>query len=131
MNRQRVAAIIIRNKKILLVRDDKADWFSMPGGTLENNEDHNTALARELNEEIKVSIMDAKFYHAFDLVNQTYNVPQTDHTYMVSIDGNPTCSNEIRELGWFSKEDIANNKIKVPPAFYEKLYPKLVIENFL
>jgi len=131
MNRQRVAAIIIQNEKILLVRDEKADWFSMPGGTLENNEDHRAALARELDEEIGCSIKDSRFYCSFDLINETYNVPQTDHAYIVSIEGNPVCSSEVCELGWFSKEDISNNKVKVPPAFYEKLYPKLVEESFL
>ena len=131
MKRQRVAAIIIENKKILLVRDSKADFFSMPGGTLEENEDHNTAIARELNEEIRCSIKGMQYYHSFDLTNQTYNIPQTDHTYMVTINGKPFCSSEICELGWFTKEDITNNKVKVPPAFYQKLFPKLVDENFL
>lgn len=131
MRRQRVAAIIIKNKKILLVRDYKADFFSMPGGTLKKDEDHSKALARELDEEIGCSIKDTKYYYSFDLINQTYNVPQTDHTYMTSVKGNPICSAEIRELGWFTKEDIESNQIKVPPAFYDILYPKLVKENFL
>lgn len=131
MKRQRVAAIIIENKKILLVRDNKADFFSMPGGTLEDNENHDDAIARELMEEIRCSIKDIKFYYSFDLINQTYKVPQTDHAYLVSINEQPVNSMEIRELGWFSREDIENKKIKVPPAFYKKLYPKLLSESFL
>lgn len=126
MKRQRVAAIIILNKKILLVRDYKADFFSMPGGTLENDEDHLSALARELQEEIRVSLIKTKYYFSFDLVNQTYNVPQTDHVFIAAIEGTPTPSSEIRELGWFSKDDIQNKIVKVPDAFYEKLFPKLV-----
>ena len=131
MKRQRIAAIIIKNKKILLVRDNKADFFSMPGGTLEINEDHEVAIARELEEEIRCSIKTIKHYHSFDLINQTYNVPQTDHAYLISIQGKPVCSMEICELGWFTKEDIANKKVKVPPAFFKKLYPRLINENFL
>ncbi|NQV13531.1 MAG: NUDIX domain-containing protein [Parcubacteria group bacterium] len=131
MKRQRVAAIIIENKKILLVRDHRSDFFEMPGGTLENNEDHTATIARELDEEIGCSIKNSKYYHSFDLINQTYNVPQTDHAYMISIEKPPICSAEICELGWFSKEDITSKKVIVPPAFHEKLYPKLETENFL
>ncbi len=131
MSRQRVCAIILDNKKIFLVRDYKADFFSMPGGSLEESEDHTAAMARELQEEIAVALTDMKYYFSFDLHNQTYNVPQTDHAYIVSLEGTPICSSEIRELGWFTKEDIVSQKVKVPEAFYSKLFPKLVEENYL
>ena len=130
MARQRVAAIIIKNKKILLVRDSRADFFSMPGGTPENNENHIAALTREIKEEIGVTMKEISYYFSFNLINQTYKVPQTDHAYIVSIDDEPVSSSEITELGWFSKEDIINKNIKVPPAFFNKLFPKLVEENF-
>ena len=131
MRRQRVAAIIIENRKILLVRDEKADFFSMPGGSMEENEDHQSALAREIEEEIQCSILDMKYYYSFDLVNQSYQVPQTDHVYIVTIDNEPACSMEICELGWFSKEDILTKKVEVPPAFFKKLVPTLIEENML
>ena len=131
MSRQRATAIIIQNKKILLVRDELASFFSMPGGMIESGEDQLSALAREVEEEIGVPVVSASPYHSFDLVNQTYNVPQTDHTYLVTISGIPICSHEICELGWYSKEDILSRKIEVPPAFLTKLAPKLIDENFL
>ena len=131
MKRQRVSAIIIENKNILLVRDDQADFFSMPGGTLEKDEDHATAMAREIMEEIECSIQDMEFYYYFDSINQTYNVPQENHAYRVFINDTPACSMEICELGWFSAQDIAENKVNVPHAFLYNLYPKLVDENIL
>ncbi|HBI97158.1 TPA: hypothetical protein DDY55_03490 [Candidatus Falkowbacteria bacterium] len=72
-----------------------------------------------------------RFYHSFDSINQIYNVPQTDHVYIVSINNKPFCSNEICELGWFTKDDISDNKVKVPPVFWQKIYPMLINENFL
>jgi len=131
MTRQKVAAIIIKNKKILLVRDSVMDFFILPGGALEKNEDHDTAIARELKEEIKCTIKKSDYYFSFDSPNQRYNVPQTNHAYFVSINEEPICSTEICELGWFSGDDIANGKVKVPPASYQKLYTKLINENFL
>ncbi len=131
MSRQRATAIIIQDKKILLVRDELASFFSMPGGMIETGEDQQSALAREVEEEIGVPIVSASPYLSFDLINQTYNVPQTDHAYMVTISETPVCSHEICELGWYSKDDILSQKIKVPPVFLTKLVPKLINENFL
>jgi 8-oxo-dGTP diphosphatase len=131
MTRQRAAAIIIQDKKILLVRDAKADFFSMPGGSLEEGEDQVTALTRELKEELNVGVKEMKWYHSFDLMNQVYLVPQTDHAYLVEIQGEPMCSAEICELRWATQEDIVSGKVKVPVAFYENIFPKLVNEKIL
>ena len=129
MNRQRVAAIIIQNKKILLVRDAQADFFSMPGGAIDPDEDQPTALAREVQEEIGVPMEEAEYFYSYDLMNQVYRIPQTDHTYIVSIDTTPIPSSEIVELGWFSKDDIMNKTVKVDSGFYSELFLKLVEEK--
>ncbi|MFA5961387.1 MAG: NUDIX domain-containing protein [Parcubacteria group bacterium] len=131
MNRQRVAAVIIQNKKILLVRDDKTIFFGIPGGTLEDNENQISALTREILEEIGVPLEKARYYYSIDHTNQIYNVPQTDHIYIVSIKGIPIPSSEISELGWFSKDDLENKTVKIYPIFYDNIFPKLVKENFL
>lgn len=131
MSRQRVAAIIIKDHKILLAQDDKADHFCMPGGGIDEGEDHAEALARELEEELGVKLKTLAHYHSFDLMNVVYLVPQTDHTYRATIEGEPACATEIRALGWFSKDDITTGKVKVPVAFYENIFSKLVEENIL
>lgn len=131
MNRQRVAAIIIKDKKILLAKDARSNFFSIPWGQVEENESHEDALIRELQEEMKASMKEATHYYSFDLINQVYNVPQTDHTYIVSIEGEPTPSAEIIEIGWFTKDDILQRTIDVPPEFYDTLFPKLIEEHLL
>jgi 8-oxo-dGTP diphosphatase len=132
MNRQRVAAIIIQGKKILLVKDKRSDFYEMPGGKVEEGETQLTTLNREIYEEIGIETIEAKYYFSFDLQNTTYNVPQTDHTYLVSIKDSPNPSaEEITRIGWFSQEDIVNKKITVATMFYEKLLPKLVEDQLL
>lgn len=131
MTRQRSSAIIIQDKKILLVRDDLASFFSMPGGMIDEGEDQESTLVREVEEEIGVHVVSTKYYDSFDHVNLTFNVPQADHAYLVTISSPPVCSHEICELGWFTKDDILSKKVEVPPAFFSQLVPKLIKENFL
>lgn len=131
MRRQRSAAIIIQDKKILLARDGLASFFSMLGGMVNEGENREMTLAREVEEEIGVPVDSLKYYHSFDHVNLTFNVPQTDHTYLVTISKLPICSHEICELGWFTKDDILPEKIVVPSVFLSVLVPKLIKENFL
>lgn len=131
MNRQRVAAIIIQDKKILLVKDKRSDFYEMPGGKIEEWETHLTTLQREIHEEMWVEVRDAEYYFSFDLWNTTYHVDQTDHAYLVSIEGSPMPSAEIIETGRFSQADIAGKKITVATIFYEKLFPKLVEEQLI
>ena len=47
---------IIRNDKgeILVVKEIDRDWWDLPGGGMDHNEDIKSALARELNEEINL-----------------------------------------------------------------------------
>ncbi len=123
--------MIIVDKKILLVRDARADFFSAPGGSVEPGESNEQALVREVAEEVGATIANSKTYHSIDLMNQVYNVPQTDHNYLVRIEGNPLPTTEIVELGWFSKDDIESHKVKTPDAFYEQLFPKLVADGLL
>lgn len=131
MTRQRAAAIIIQAKKILLVKEASVSFFSMPGGMIEEDEEVESTLIREIGEEIGVPVVKLKYFSSFDHTNLAYNVPQTDHAYLVTISHPPVCSHEISELGWFTKEDILSRKIEVPPVFLSNLVPKLINENLL
>lgn len=49
--RQRATAILMRDEKVLLVRDRNRPSFALPGGGIEANELAISAVARELHEE--------------------------------------------------------------------------------
>ena len=129
--RKRTAAIIIQDKKILLVRDDWADFFSLPGGIIEEGEDPEIALSRELEEELKVKMKFLKHYHSYNYTNTKFNLPQTDINYLISLIGTPKASSEITEIKWFSKADIQSGKTKISPIFIDNLFPKLVYDRLL
>lgn len=56
--RPSVRGIIIRDKKVAMVYSKKYDYYKFPGGGIEKNEDHLTALKREVKEEIGCTIID-------------------------------------------------------------------------
>lgn len=63
---------LIRNSKgeILVVKEMGRDWWDLPGGGMDHNEDIKTALARELKEEVNLS---GDFtYHIIDVSEPAY-----------------------------------------------------------
>jgi ADP-ribose pyrophosphatase YjhB (NUDIX family) len=57
----RVCAVIINDKKLLVMRDNHADYFYLPGGRVQFNETAENAVLRELKEELNI---DAKIIRA-------------------------------------------------------------------
>ena len=56
--KQRVRAVIIKDKKVLFIKRTKKDlvYWVIPGGAVENKESHEVALIRECKEELGVDI---------------------------------------------------------------------------
>ena len=64
-------ALIIRDGEILLVRHKNRDFYALPGGKIDPDEDIQTALAREMYEELGVEVKNPrlKFIHEFRYPN--------------------------------------------------------------
>jgi 8-oxo-dGTP pyrophosphatase MutT (NUDIX family) len=58
---RKIAAVIIENRKFLVVRDSGQDFFKMPGGKVESNESDEECLKRELMEELSVIPTETEF----------------------------------------------------------------------
>lgn len=52
----RVCAVIIRNEKILAMRDERSPYYYLPGGRVKMGERAEDALQRELREELGVTV---------------------------------------------------------------------------
>lgn len=129
--RKRVGAIIIKNKKILLSRDSDLDFFDTPGGAVEEKENKQTALSREIKEELGVNIVSYKYIFTYDSFNTRVNILQRDYVYLVSIKETPKPLGEIIEIAWFSKDEILNKKIKTLSQFYDIVMPELIKQDLL
>lgn len=52
-----VRAVIFRGDRLAMVYSERDDYYKFPGGGIEENEDHRATLAREVREEVGLSVI--------------------------------------------------------------------------
>ncbi len=80
----RVAAVIIQDEKILLIYrfHEGKEYYVLPGGTMENNEEVEDTLSREVFEEVNLKV--AAYRHIGTYKNE-YRHPRNDSIYYTDI----------------------------------------------
>lgn len=124
----RIAAAVIVDGEgsILLVRKRGTTAFMQPGGKLEPGEAPDVALARELHEELGVTVDAATFDHWGRFSADAANEP--DHTvdcdiYALTIAQQPVAAAEIAELRWVALDDT---ELEIAPLAREVVLPRLL-----
>ena len=98
---QVVAAAIIDSGKVLLVSKQEApDVFYLPGGKPERDEQPRDTLARELEEELGVAIIDADLFGVVSDEAALEGVAMEMHVYLATVDGEVAPRAEIAALAW-------------------------------
>lgn len=132
--RTRVSAVIIRDKKILLVRGNSGfykDFYFTPGGKIEEGETDEMALSRELYEELSLGYLNKNFLFEYEAPNWDKGI-QKVRCYLVEIEiDNIKLSSEIGEMMWYSRRDFEENVIPISPSMAEFLMPKLIEGGYL
>lgn len=129
--RIRVAAIIVQNEKILLVKgSDKYLEFWTPGGKLESNESELDCLKRELNEELGVNLVSTIFFKEY-LSKSPYieNMLTRSKVYLTEISGELKPNQEIKSFVWMSKNDFKENKFPLIDVMKNNIIPDLIHLN--
>ncbi len=119
-----VKAIIYKNNQFLLQLRDNSKKISYPnhwsffGGEVENNENDEEALLRELKEEIAWMPNKINYYTTF----VDYSTNAEVKLYLIKFESNNTKLNlnEGQKMKWFRLEDI-KTLIKTPSYMYELL----------
>lgn len=123
----RIAAAVIVDGagRILLVRKRGTTAFMQPGGKVEAGEHPADTLARELHEELGLTVDPAGFEHwgrfGAAAANEPGHLVDCD-IYGVSIDTEPVVAAEIEELRWVSLDETG---ITVAPLALEHVWPRL------
>lgn len=106
----KVAWICIRNKKVLCVRSKGKEQFFMPGGKREWEETDIQTLARELREELCITLHTDSicYYGTFEAPaasDQAAGTMLRETCYTATYNGLLSPQSEIAEIGWFGYED--------------------------
>lgn len=125
----RIAAVIIRNKKLLLVTNNNKNFYWTPGGKIEPGESHETALVRELQEELRVAMTSMKHYFMYKTINEATGKEQLVYCYFVNIEGEIIPSEEITDFAWFSQKKLLQTPTTT--GINKFLIPKILADGLL
>jgi len=113
-------AIIIKDKRLLLVTGHGAGFYWTPGGGVEGDETAVETLYREVKEELGLDVLGYSHYASYEYEDQAVS------NYIVEINDELILSNEITAYIWYQVGD----KVKVSSGLEFVLLPRL-IENGL
>lgn len=118
---KRVGAIIVHDKKLLVVREKERTTFISPGGSRKRGETAEQTLKRELKEELGVDV--ASWEHFATLYGTTIQtqVPLENAFYVAQITGDPAPAMEIEDMAWITRE----LEVPISPMLREQLLPML------
>lgn len=109
--RTRIAGVVIRDNKLLLLKGKGYEYFWTPGGKVDGKESNEECLRRELKEEIGVNLFVMKLFKKYDGVSFfNPDIKQKQVVYLIEIDGEIKPNKEIEDYIWMSKEDYENKK---------------------
>ncbi|MCX6792589.1 MAG: NUDIX domain-containing protein [Candidatus Falkowbacteria bacterium] len=126
----KVAAIIIKNKKILMVTANR-DFYWTPGGKVEAEEKIEQALVRELKEELNIEVTSFKPYVKYLSETEEDDSIREVNNYFIEYKGNLELSGELTDMVWFGREDFVHGKIKIQNGVRDKLIPALIKDNLI
>lgn len=107
----KVGGIILQNKKMLVARASGRDMFFIPGGKREGAESDIDCLTRELQEELNVTLKEARYYKDYIADASGENGKVRVRTYFCFVEGVPAPHSEIEELAWVGKENYHEHKL--------------------
>jgi len=119
----RVGLAVLRENKVLMVRNRGSRFWAIPGGRIEEGETPEAALARELGEELRVSLkrqpqLLGTFHDRAAVTGEQFSLS----LFAGDVAGKPVPSNEIAECTWFDGVDKA---VLLPPMFVNHVQPAL------
>ena len=97
----KIGAIIIRDRRLLLVKKKEGPYIILPGGKLEAGENAHECLARELSEELSMAVVSSARFETFQDIGVYGSHPLKIDAYFVQAIGEPRPGSEISEALWF------------------------------
>lgn len=114
-----VKGVVIRGGKVILVRNDRDEW-ELPGGKLELSESPKECLAREISEELRLTIEPETILDSW-----IYTIAPGVHVLVLtygcseSSQAEPVLSDEHKELRWFALAEV--DGLRMPDGYKKSI----------
>lgn len=128
---RKTAAVIIKDKKILLVNGNRQNFYWTPGGKIEVNESPEDTNVRELKEELNVNVTNQKYYFTYLSDKEEDNKTREVQVFFVEYEGELECGAEVDSIRWISRKDIEKENINLQLGVGGHLIPKLIKDGFM
>lgn len=107
----RLGVVLLRENKLLLVRQNNRPFWVFPGGTLELDEGLEECAIREMKEEIDLDVsIEKTLYLADFLLDGPDGIKHTIDVFMLARDegGEPTMTldENLNEMGFFTLDEV-------------------------
>jgi 8-oxo-dGTP diphosphatase len=122
----KVGAVILKDRKLLVVKKNTGDIFISPGGKRRKNETPEETLRRELKEELDVELVSMRPFGVFkDKAIYEKNTQLIMDTYFVRIKGEAKPRSEIERIVWIDR-NYEQQRVEVAPILEKFIIPRLI-----
>lgn len=118
--------VITMKNKVLLIKRERGDFIGLwgiPGGKVEECEHIDTAIEREIDEELGLKLKFNRLLGVATEIMHDKNSTSILYCCELIMDDNQQISNPEFEYKWFTKEELINSDIIIESD-------KVMIENF-
>ena len=127
----KVGGVILKDKKTLVQRKNNGrEECIIPGGKREGSESDFETLKRELMEELSVQLIDTEYLGTYQDIAVFSNKQLQVITYLVKIEGEIQCNNEIKEALWIDR-NYKELGIKVGSILGDYVIPELIKRDLM
>lgn len=132
----KASAILIRDRKVLIVRKKGLDtWISL-GGKPEPGETMEDALRREVKEEVGLELSEEPKEYHISPIEPVAGKPELTiiiYTYLISADGEPKLNPEdnVEELHWLSRAEFESGEFELGSVLQQFVVPKLIEDDLI
>ena len=127
----KVGGVILKDKKILVQRKNNgSEECIIPGGKREGSGSDFETLQRELMEELSVRLIDTEYLGTYQDIAVFSNKQLQVITYLVKIEGEIQCNNEIKEALWIDR-NYKELGIKVGSILGDYVIPELIKRDLM
>jgi 8-oxo-dGTP diphosphatase len=127
---ERIAAVIIEGKELMLVTGYDGSRYFTPGGKKEAGETDEQCLARELMEELGVQLVSSELYLSTESVYPS-GQPILIRFYRALIEGTAQPLQEVTAIKWYTREDVERQAVPLSEATARALIPQLLADELL